>query len=766
MLRYIELKNWKSHGNTRIEFSKGVNVMIGIMGAGKSSVMDAISFGLFGTFPSLLHRRMKLADVITSRPEAAQSATVRLSMDVDGHTYTITRNITQKGADARLEIDGKYLQAQAERVNEEISSILKLDYQTFSRAVYSEQNNLEYFLDLGRSERKKQIDNMLGLDSFSAAEENTISSINTIRSLTKTAEEMLGKADLSGLRKRLDSTTLERDKYVKEQSELSEEVASLEKEEAAARKELELAKQESAKKSKLTNEVSASKSKISVLQGEIDKINSMGILQEEVIKLHSELSSRLSESKKKLEDARLEERKTVASFEKLKAEQSVAKRRLDEMKALELKLSSPEWKGLESKVQELDANISKARESAASAKARLQDAEKSLGELSSASGRCPVCDQELTEEHKREIVSSKTTEIAKLKETIKELSSSLASMQDESESLSKKYKEYEFAKKRILDYADSEKAAESTSSLLKSAEAKLKEASSASDSITKEISSISDELDAIKPKLDALKRLDGYTKQIASAKSELESKAKELAAIKSDEKTVYAIQEKFSAYSSELSGKRSKLSMNEKMISELSRSIKEASAQISELENMERKIESQRTASRELTIFKKVLELVSETLRDRIVTSINSIMQGMWPTLYPYGDYQSIRLEAQADDYSLQVKSSLGEGEWLGVDSVASGGEKSIACLAMRIALSMVIVPNLKWLILDEPTHNIDSSGISKFVDVLGDVLPSVVEQVFIITHDDSLKQIHDARIYLLDRDKALGEHTKASEIQ
>ena len=138
----------------------------------------------------------------------------------------------------------------------------------------------------------------------------------------------------------------------------------------------------------------------------------------------------------------------------------------------------------------------------------------------------------------------------------------------------------------------------------------------------------------------------------------------------------------------------------------------------------------------------------------------------MWRTLYPYGDYQSIRLEAQADDYSLQVKSSLGDGEWLGVDSVASGGEKSIACLAMRIALSMVIVPNLKWLILDEPTHNIDSAGISKFVDVLGDVLPSVVEQVFIITHDDSLKQIHDARIYLLDRNKALGEHTKASEIQ
>ena len=45
---------------------------------------------------------------------------------------------------------------------------------------------------------------------------------------------------------------------------------------------------------------------------------------------------------------------------------------------------------------------------------------------------------------------------------------------------------------------------------------------------------------------------------------------------------------------------------------------------------------------------------------------------------------------------------------------MASGGERSIACLAMRIAMAMVIVPNLRWLILDEPTHNIDEQGISK----------------------------------------------------
>ena len=96
---------------------------------------------------------------------------------------------------------------------------------------------------------------------------------------------------------------------------------------------------------------------------------------------------------------------------------------------------------------------------------------------------------------------------------------------------------------------------------------------------------------------------------------------------------------------------------------------------------------------------------------------------------------------------------------------MASGGERSIGSLAMRIALAMVIVPNLKWLILDEPTHNIDSTGISRLIEVLGEALPSVVEQIFIITHDDNLKQISSAKVYQLERDKATAAPTSISEL-
>ncbi|MBU0586228.1 AAA family ATPase, partial [Candidatus Micrarchaeota archaeon] len=37
MLTSISLENWRSHLNTNLNFKKGTNLIIGIMGSGKSS---------------------------------------------------------------------------------------------------------------------------------------------------------------------------------------------------------------------------------------------------------------------------------------------------------------------------------------------------------------------------------------------------------------------------------------------------------------------------------------------------------------------------------------------------------------------------------------------------------------------------------------------------------------------------------------------------------------------------------------------------------
>jgi len=44
----LELKNFKSHKKTVCVFDKGITLVFGQNGAGKSSIFEAINYGLFG----------------------------------------------------------------------------------------------------------------------------------------------------------------------------------------------------------------------------------------------------------------------------------------------------------------------------------------------------------------------------------------------------------------------------------------------------------------------------------------------------------------------------------------------------------------------------------------------------------------------------------------------------------------------------------------------------------------------------------------------
>ena len=68
MITKLVLDNWRSHEHSEFEFENGTNVLVGAMGSGKTSAMDDICFALFGTFPALQARKLKLDQVIMSRP--------------------------------------------------------------------------------------------------------------------------------------------------------------------------------------------------------------------------------------------------------------------------------------------------------------------------------------------------------------------------------------------------------------------------------------------------------------------------------------------------------------------------------------------------------------------------------------------------------------------------------------------------------------------------------------------------------------------------
>ena len=76
----------------------------------------------------------------------------------------------------------------------------------------------------------------------------------------------------------------------------------------------------------------------------------------------------------------------------------------------------------------------------------------------------------------------------------------------------------------------------------------------------------------------------------------------------------------------------------------------------------------------------------------------------------------------------------------------------------------MVLVPNLNWLILDEPTHNLDEEAVRSLSRALYEQIPNIVDQTFVITHDENLKDAASGSLYIFTRDKSKGEASRVEK--
>ncbi|MEM7825906.1 MAG: hypothetical protein QW412_03555, partial [Candidatus Aenigmatarchaeota archaeon] len=91
-------------------------------------------------------------------------AEVEVFFETNGKLYSVKR-IIEKGkrtSYSELREEGKLIEApNSQRVTETVEKILKIDYELFTRAIYSEQNALDYFLTIPKGQRMKKIDELL-----------------------------------------------------------------------------------------------------------------------------------------------------------------------------------------------------------------------------------------------------------------------------------------------------------------------------------------------------------------------------------------------------------------------------------------------------------------------------------------------------------------------------------------------------------------------------------------------------------------------------
>lgn len=756
MLNSIELRNWKTHKHTKLSFSRGTNILLGQMGAGKSTIMDAISFALFGTYPALQHRRTSVGSIIANRPERMKSASVKLGLEIDGESYEVERSLELNGSGkATLAKNGNYLQSQPQRVNEEIEKILKLDYDLFSRAIYSEQNRLTYFLELRPSERKKQIDELLGLDRFATAQENATALINKVKDMVAESEKTATNFDVEGLKEQHKALEKEIERIKNTKTEQEEKLKALEKERSNVAGDLKAKKALYDKKTALAKELEGLKSRVSVIAKEIGKYEKKtrerGVVEKEL----TETKSHLESSKKKVEtaeDKSESSRKALASAEaeaKGHAKDSAERERLlgelgkSDKKSVEEEIAK--WsKELKIRSNSLESNI-----------ANKKEGEKWLAELEKHIGKCPICERELSEELKKKIVEDRKKSIKELESQIEKQIKEVARAEEELEARKKKLNTITVTEEKLTAYKDVEKKLATAKAALEKvlfADGTAKEDLKAAQ---ESVSKIREALKDVELEMQQIEKREELEKELAVSSKELDKKEQESKAISVSPSEVDALQARLTKTSSETSELKAKLEASVASERDKQAQAEEKMKEIETIAKIYEEISRKKVITDNLAKFKNALAETQVELRNALVGSINEIMHDIWPDLYPYGDYQSIRLDVESDDYMLKVKTSSPDGEaWEDVEAIASGGERSIACLAMRVALALVLAPNLKWLILDEPTHNIDQNGLNKFVKAINDVLPRIIDQVFIITHDETLKQVVNARMYVFTRNK------------
>jgi len=155
-----------STGNqyTEVNFQEhSTNLIVGTNGAGKSTVLDALTFVLFNK----PFRKINKSQLVNTTNE--REAVVEISLVINNRDYIIRRgikpnifDIIQNGVELNKEADDRAMQ----RLLEE--SILKLNYKSFTQIVILGSSTFVPFMQLTGTNRREVIEDLLDIRIFSA----------------------------------------------------------------------------------------------------------------------------------------------------------------------------------------------------------------------------------------------------------------------------------------------------------------------------------------------------------------------------------------------------------------------------------------------------------------------------------------------------------------------------------------------------------------------------------------------------------------------
>ena len=749
MITSIELGDFLSHEKTTIDLEDGVTIFVGKNGAGKSSIIDAITFSLFGK-----HTRKSNKGLIR---RGNNQGFAKIKFSIKDKQYEAERKMDSKGSlsaalfevtdNNRIQIAAGERKQFGESMTEQVEKVIGMSFEKLKIASIVQQGELNSIINAKPKEFKELLSAIIGIDKLDIASESMKKITKEFREKNRTGS---GHDDsqidiLENMKqenqKKLDDAVEEKIDLELQKNKIKEEISKLEVEEKVERERKIKIDQLKEKTSDLEDYVDK---EIKKINDEIDRNkeiirNCKGCFEKK--KQKSDFEEELKRATKEEQDTREKIQEIKDQITSLEAEQGGKKDKIDQLKEKtsdledyvdkeikkindeidrnkeiirnckgcfekkkqksdfeeELKRATKEEQDTREKIQEIKDQITS-----------LEEQEKLAEKLQLKDNKCPVCNSV-------DVKLNPLFQNEHLKEELIKLNISIES----------KEKEVETERKKIIEFTKELDKVRDAETILDTHKIETEEQLVVIQScIEAEVKKL--QL-ADSKNLEEMSQIDEHAKKMFNSISKLESETKGFDESKLEEKI------------ERLRKKRNDKTNNDENWGIVDNQVKTAEKTITEIKKSIRELEKVKDYISKLdNIQKNVFSRdgsVATSLRSWALNSISIKASEYLSVLNT--KIQRIALSEKARDVSIACHSKT---EVLELESL-SGGEKVSVALALRLGMANLLgSSNLNLMILDEPTTHLDAERKKSLVEVLAQLSgigkSQTAMQFLIITHD------------------------------
>ncbi len=779
IIRKLTMKNFKQYRDQAVDFPEGLTGIIGRNGSGKSSLFEAIIMALYGEIPFT-------KDYLrTSGAGEREPVSVELAFEIEGKDYRVIREYRGKNLTSRGQLyrgNDELLATGTREVNEEVEKLVGMGREPFRRSIFSGQKELDAITELKGSERRSMVRKMIGMEKIDTIQQMVRRDRNTLKNEVSGQERMLlGEKDVEKKKALL--------------GELREKGAALEEETANKEKELEEAekvygeaKERSGEQQELYKKYSAAKSGVENLAVKIESLErtiQSGTDRLEELKSEKVEADRLEPREKEYLSARQEKERLDEmqvkhtriegllrqaetlrkEIERLKRESTRTVKEAEKLAGVddELKKSGEELKRLEKEIEKGNSEINRLNSGIGSVRGLVEERSESIEKITKAGkdSSCPTCLRPLQDAYETtleklnaDLARYQGEELDRLKAQLKEKEESLAD-------LKKKEKARKEAIDGLKEKASLKKQKEQEQKRINEETArKKKDAGNLETEIQKsgtvdydekkhrEVKSALDELQKIHDRYTALReKIKGIPKLIEELEASSENREK-----LQEEKNEKDVALRTIPYSEESHNDaekaredaekkrdtiRDNLSEKKETFQEITHRIQITKRELEEDAGRREEVERNRGEFQALEKLDTFLDEFKNVILARVRPRVSRYASEFFEELTG-GLYEAITVD---DDFGFMISD---QGEEYPIERF-SGGEKDLANLCLRLAISRVISElegggAMGFLGFDEIFGSQDDE---RRMEILGAFhkLQEKYRQIFIITHLSDVKE-------------------------